>query len=273
MLIEIIGQAYISKNCLTGRILLEGFRDSSFPKQLATVIFILLILVALLSQPFPALITLARALAIILGCLFIWLIASSEGTVFRKLIGLCFIIIILLSTLLFWIPFSSNIIKIMIYSGGILFLIELTIQAKLKPKATFIWLIFVPLLLAIIGVNYFYNDLWWVPYLAFPLSWSFMALYAESNHFKSIINLVGIILLGSLVVCYIVVNIYSLASISGIIENEYLTQLFNYSGTVPIIQLGITLIFIPFIISWGISLLIFNKRDKIKIYFKTQNPF
>lgn len=241
---------------------MRDFRSASFDRQLAIVIFLLLISVGLLSQIFPSIIILAHPLAILFSCLLIWIVASNEDSIFRKLSAICFIIMILFSTLLYWLPFSSNIQKLAVYSLIIFFFTEFTIQAKVKPRVTILWLIFVPLFTVSVAEKYFINEYWWVLVLAFPLTWSFMALYAEAIQFKSIIKNAGLYLLGFLVVIYIAINILSLSVITDSLENEYIYQLFSYSETVPIIQLMVTLVFIPFLISWAISLVIVNMRVK-----------
>lgn len=243
---------------------MESFRRLSFDKQLFAVIFGLLIVVGLLAQQFSSLNTLAEPLLIILGCLFVWINVSYENSI-RKLIGICIITFLALLTLLKWLPFSHAVAEFIIYPMGALFLLEFTRVAKKDKKASFLWLLFVPLILGAATEQFLSNAEWWVPFLAFPIAWLYMALYANATTFKSTMKYVGAFLTVLLVGIYISVDILALDFVTAMFENEEITQVFAHSDTVPFVHLAVTAFFIPFLVTCLICYLIANNREKKSI--------
>ena len=238
------------------------FRNLSFDKQLFAVIFGLLIIVGLLAQQF--LNVLAEPLLIILGCLFVLINVSYENSL-RKLIGICIITFLLSLTLLKWLPFSHAVAEFIIYPMGALFLLEFTRVAKMDKKASFLWLLFVPLFLGAATEKFLINAEWWVPFLAFPIAWLYMALYANATTFKSTMKYVGAFLTALLVGIYISVDILALDFVTEMFENEEITQVLAHSVTVPFVHLAVTAFFIPFLVTCLICYLIANHREKKSI--------
>ena len=243
---------------------MESFRRLGFDKQLFAVILGLLIVVGLLSQQFSSLNTLAEPLLIILGCLFVWINVSYENSI-RKLIGICIITFLASLTLLKWLPFSHAVAEFIIYPLGALLLFEITRVAKKDKKALFLWLLFVPLILGAASEQFLSNVEWWVPFLAFPIAWLYMALYANATTFKSTMKYVGAFLTVLLVGIYISVDILALDFVTEMFENEEITQVFAHSDTVPFVHLAVTAFFIPFLVTGLICYLIANNREKKSI--------
>ncbi|TMN21733.1 hypothetical protein [Lentibacillus cibarius] len=239
------------------------FRNLSFDRQLFAVTLVLLIIVGLLTQQFSSLIVLTEPLLIILGCLLIWINVSYENSV-RKVIGICLITMFLSLTFLKWLPFSYAIAEFIIYPIGVLLLFEFTRVAKMDKKASFFWLVFVPLILgaATVQLLNLSNEQWWVPFLAFPIAWLYMALYANATTFKSTIRYVGVFLITILVGFYLAVDILALDFVTKMFENEEIKQVFAHSDTLPFVHLAVTAFFIPFIVSCFICYLIANYREK-----------
>ncbi|KAB7671676.1 hypothetical protein [Bacillus sp. B1-b2] len=239
------------------------FKNMRFDKQLFTVIFGLLIIVGLLAQQFSSLNVLAEPLLIILGCLFVWINVSYENSI-RKLIGICIITFLGSLTLLKWLPFSHALAEFIIYPMGALFLLEFTRVAKKDKKASFLWLLFVPLILGA-AAEQFLSNAEWVPFFAFPIAWLYMALYANATTFKSTMKYVGAFLTVLLVGIYISVDILALDFVNEMFENEEITQVFAHSDTVPFVHLAVTAFFIPFLVTCLICYLIANNREKKSI--------
>lgn len=237
------------------------FRNMSFDKQLFAVILGLLIIVSLLAQQFSSLNVLAEPLLIILVCLFVWIHVSCENSI-RKLIGICIITFLLSLTILKWLPFSHAVAEFTIYPMGALFLLEFTRLAKMDKKTLFLWLLFVPLILGVATEQLLSSAEWWVPFLAFPIAWLYMALYANATLFKSTMQYVGAFLTALLVGIYISVDILALDFVTEMFEIEEIIQIFAHSDTVPFVHLAVTAFFIPFLVTCFICYLIANNREK-----------
>ncbi|KEZ48805.1 hypothetical protein [Metabacillus indicus] len=237
------------------------FRNMSFDKQLFAVILGLFIIVVLLSQQFSSLNVLSEPFLIILGCLFVWINVSHENSI-RRLIGICIITFLVSLTLLKWVPFSHAIAEFIIYPMGALFLLEFTRVAKKDKKASFLWLLIVPLILGSAAEQFLSNTEWWIPFLSFPIAWLYMALYANATTFKSTMKYVGAFLTVLLVGIYISVDILALDFVTQMFENEEITQVFAHKDTVPFVHLAVTAFFIPFLVTCLICYLIANNREK-----------
>lgn len=205
--------------------------------------------------------TLAEPLVIILACLFVWITVSYMNSL-RKLIGICIITFLLCLTLLKWLPFSYAIAQFITFPLAVLMLLEFTRVAKTNRKISLLWLLFVPLFFGSMAEQYFSGEDWWVPFLFFPIAWLYMSFYANATTFKSTMKYVGFSLLLLLISIYIAVDILSLSLITQVLDNEFITEIFNHIDTVPFLHLGITVVFLPLLITCLLCYVIAYNREK-----------